>query len=292
MTPKTANRFVRCTACGRLHWGAFGAAGLLLSDPARGVLLQRRAWWVHNGGTWALPGGALEVGETVREAAAREAWEEADVEKSAFRALSASVLDHQVWRYTTVLGVADSSLEAKVANQESAEMRWVEPEAVADLPLHRDFAVSWPLLRAQLGRELVLVVDAANVVGSRPDGWWRDRHGAAERLRDRLVKPAELGLPDPVAGLGAGPEWTWWPRVVLVVEGQARGVPPVPAVHVVPAETDGDSKIVEVTASARVRPDDHVVVVTADRGLRDRVTALGASVIGPGALLRHLDRYA
>jgi 8-oxo-dGTP pyrophosphatase MutT (NUDIX family) len=289
VTPRTANRFVRCTTCGRLHWGAFGAAGLLLSDPARGVLLQRRAWWVHNGGTWALPGGALEVGETVRDAAAREAWEEADVAKSDFRALSASVLDHEVWRYTTVLGVAHSSLDARVANQESAEVRWVEPDAVADLPLHRDFAGSWPLLRAQIGRELVLVVDGANVVGSRPDGWWRDRRGAAERLRDRLVKPAESGIPDAVAGIGAGPEWTWWPRVVLVVEGQARGVEPVPGVQVVSAETDGDSKIVEVTASARTRPDDHVVVVTADRELRGRVTDLGASVMGPGTLLRHLD---
>ena len=32
----------------------------------------------------------------------------------------------------------------------------------------------------------VLVVDGANVVGSRPDGWWRDRPGAARRLAEEL----------------------------------------------------------------------------------------------------------
>ena len=283
----TANRFVRCS-CGRQHWGAFGAAGLLLCDPRRGVLLQQRAWWVHNGGTWALPGGALEAGETVPEAAAREAWEEAAIPASAFRAMSASVLDHGEWQYTTVLGLADSALQAQVANEESAEMRWVPPDEVAALDLHRDFAAAWPVLREQLGRELVLVVDAANVMGSRPDGWWRDRRGAAERLRDQLTAPAERGLRDDVAGIGAGPAWSWWPRVVLVVEGKARGVEPIAGVEVVAAETDGDSKIVEVTAAARQRPDDHVVVVTADRELRGRVGELGARVLGPGTLLREL----
>nr|WP_211226792.1 NUDIX domain-containing protein [Amycolatopsis benzoatilytica] len=284
----TANRFVRCS-CGRQHWGTYGAAGLLLCDPRRGVLLQRRAWWVHNGRTWALPGGALEARESVRDAAAREAWEEAAIPSSAFQARSASVLDHGVWRYTTVLGVADSAVQAQVANAESAEMRWVPLDEVAGLELHRDFAAAWPGLREQLGRELVLVVDAANVMGSRPDGWWRDRHGAAERLRDQLTGPAARGLRDDVVGLGTGSTWSWWPRVVLVVEGKARGVEPVPGVEVVPAETDGDSKIVEVAAAARQRPDDHVVVVTADRELRGRVADLGARVLGPGALLRELN---
>lgn len=288
VTPKTANRFVRCS-CGRLHWGALGAAGLLLCDPVRGVLLQRRAWWVHNGSTWALPGGALEIGETVREAAAREAWEEADVPSSAFRATSAFVLDHGAWQYTTVLGLTGSDLEARVANEESAELRWIPPGEVPDLELHRDFAEVWPALRAQLGRELVLVVDAANVMGSRPDGWWRDRRGAAERLRDQLAGLAVEGLDDAVTGVGAGPQWRWWPRVVLVVEGKARGVSTIPGVEVVSAETDGDSKIVGVTAGARARTTDHVVVATADRELRGRVSALGAGVLGPGALLRELS---
>src|SRR6266540_35998 len=181
MSHPSASVFVRCS-CGRAHWGRYGAAGLLLFDPARGVLLQRRAWWVHNGRTWALPGGAIEAGETFLEAAAREAHEEVAVSAGAFRALSASVADHGEWSYTTVLAFADGPVGERVANTESAEVRWVDPDDVAGYRLHRDFAAAWPSLRPKLGRDLVLVVDAANVVGSRPDGWWRDRHGAAERL--------------------------------------------------------------------------------------------------------------
>ncbi|PJE93851.1 NTP pyrophosphohydrolase [Streptomyces carminius] len=111
----------------------------------------------------------------------------------------------------------------------------------------------------------LLVVDAANVVGSVPDGWWRDRHGAAERLRDRLVSRAEHGE--------HGEE------IVLVVEGAARGVASVPGVRVVPAPGSGDDAIVAVVAAEG--PGRRCVVVTADRGLRARVTALGAEVTGP-----------
>lgn len=127
----------------------------------------------------------------------------------------------------------------------------------------------------------LLVVDAANVVGSRPDGWWRDRHGAAERLRDQLARLATHGLPDP-----DDPAWTWWPRVILVVEGKARGVQPVDGVEVVAAEHDGDSKIVEVVREQQGR----VLVATADRELRGRVTELGAAILGPGTLRTRLDR--
>ncbi|ADJ44249.1 NTP pyrophosphohydrolase [Amycolatopsis mediterranei S699] len=279
MSHLSASVFVRCS-CGHLHWGRYGAAGLLLVDPARGVLLQRRAWWVHHGRTWALPGGAIEAGETAVGAAAREAFEEASVPADAFRAVAASVVDHGDWSYTTVLALADGA-EARVANTESAEVRWVDPDDVPGYPLHRDFAAAWPDLRERVGQELVLVVDAANVVGSRPDGWWRDRHGAAERLRDQLAKLAEAGVPDP-----DDPAVTWWPRIVLVVEGKAKHVTGTPGVEVVAADTDGDSKIVEVVAQQKAR----VLVATADRELKRRVEALGASIIGPGTLRTQLDR--
>ncbi|MFD5656154.1 PIN domain-containing protein [Streptomyces hirsutus] len=112
---------------------------------------------------------------------------------------------------------------------------------------------------------LLVIVDAANVVGSVPDGWWRDRRGAAERLRDRL---AERRLPG-----RTGPA-----EIVLVVEGAARGVESVPGVRVESAPGSGDDHMVGLVAGAGERP---VLVVTADRELRRRVTALGATVAGP-----------
>ncbi|MGW5523771.1 hypothetical protein [Gordonia sp. NPDC003950] len=119
----------------------------------------------------------------------------------------------------------------------------------------------------------VLVVDAANVVGSVPDGWWRDRRGATERLRDALEPVAVTGL----AGL-AGPL-----HVVLVAEGRARGIHSTEDVEVVDASGSGDDAIVDVV---RGHPGAAVTVVTADRELRTRVAQLGASVIGPSAVPR------
>ncbi|WKK25305.1 NTP pyrophosphohydrolase [Streptomyces olivoreticuli] len=128
----------------------------------------------------------------------------------------------------------------------------------------------------------LLVVDGANVVGSVPDGWWRDRRGAAERLRDRLVAHAAEGGG---AGLPPGavePPLTSPPEIVLVVEGAARGVAPVPGVRVAEAAGSGDDRIVQVVADRA--PGRRCVVVTADRGLRERVKALGAEVTGPRAV--------
>lgn len=110
----------------------------------------------------------------------------------------------------------------------------------------------------------LLIVDGANVVGSVPDGWWRDRRGAAERLRDRLAER------------DGGEE------IVLVVEGAARGVESVPGVRVDPAPGSGDDRIVELVA-ARAEPGG-CVVVTADRELRERVRAHGARCVGPRAV--------
>ncbi|GHG46003.1 NTP pyrophosphohydrolase [Streptomyces griseocarneus] len=121
----------------------------------------------------------------------------------------------------------------------------------------------------------LLVVDAANVVGSVPDGWWRDRPGAARRLRDALVAYAESGLP-PAA---IDPPLPGPLEVVLVVEGAARGVEPVPGVRVTAADGSGDDRVVEVVAGREAGR--RCVVVTADRRLRERVGALGAEVTGP-----------
>lgn len=115
----------------------------------------------------------------------------------------------------------------------------------------------------------LLIVDAANVVGSVPDGWWRDRRAATERLRDSLAVYAEGGVP----GLLPGPL-----DIVLVVEGQARDVGPVEGVRVVAAPGSGDDTITDL---AREAADRRVVVVTADRALRERVADYGAQCVGP-----------
>lgn len=123
-----------------------------------------------------------------------------------------------------------------------------------------------------MGTDPLLLVDAANVVGSRPDGWWRDRFAATARLRDRLAPIARTGLP----GLAAPIE------VVLVVEGAARRLPGVSGVRVVPAAGSADDAIVALVRAEAVGRS--CVVVTADRELRSRVAALGAEVRGPRAL--------
>jgi len=116
----------------------------------------------------------------------------------------------------------------------------------------------------------VLVVDGANVVGSRPDGWWKDRSGAARRLHEKLLV-ADLPYDD----------------VVLVLEGDAKkGVREgddhdVRTVH---ARRDGDSAIVSLTNQA-IGDGEQVTVITADRVLRGAVENLGARAMSPSWLL-------
>ncbi|MGC5258775.1 hypothetical protein ACPXCG_20740 [Gordonia sp. DT218] len=117
----------------------------------------------------------------------------------------------------------------------------------------------------------VIIVDAANVVGSVPDGWWRDRRGATERLRDRLSGLGAAGMTDV-----DGPV-----EVVMIVEGQARQVASSATVTTISAAGSGDDRIVEFVAD---HPDRRRIVVTADRELRRRVQALGAEILGPSAL--------
>jgi hypothetical protein len=120
---------------------------------------------------------------------------------------------------------------------------------------------------------VLLLVDAANVVGSRPDGWWRDRAGAAARLVPQLG--AVLGTT--VAGRAVD-------EVVVVLEGRARAGAAAGgdgSVHVVHATGSGDDALVE-------RCREGVLLVTADRALADRARAAGAEVVGPNALLAAL----
>ncbi|AZG44694.1 PIN domain-containing protein [Gordonia insulae] len=120
----------------------------------------------------------------------------------------------------------------------------------------------------------LIIVDAANVVGSVPDGWWRDRRGATERLRDQRSGLHAEGID----GVGGPVE------VVMIVEGRARGVSSSPTVSTIAATGSGDDRIVEVVAA---HPGRRRIVVTADRELRRRVRESGAEVAGPSTVRRH-----
>jgi hypothetical protein len=131
--------------------------------------------------------------------------------------------------------------------------------------------------------DVVLLVDIANVMGSRPDGWWRDRAAAATRLLNGLepLNGAEITGPDELGTVRIT-------EVRAVLEGAAKRAEGPEAVLVVRAERDGDSEIVEeasqLTASGKIP-----LVVTADRGLRRRLPER-ALVVGPGWLNRLLGR--
>ncbi|MBA3488301.1 MAG: NTP pyrophosphohydrolase [Longispora sp.] len=120
----------------------------------------------------------------------------------------------------------------------------------------------------------LLIVDAANVVGSVPDGWWRDRAGATARLRDTLRDLAAEGLPAEKISPPLD--------IVLVVEGAARGIRAIPTVGVVSASGSGDDSIVDLVRAEA--PNRTCIVVTADRQLRERVEALGGRALGPKAV--------
>lgn len=133
-------------------------------------------------------------------------------------------------------------------------------------------ALLWPT-REPLG---VLVIDAANVIGSRPTGWWRDRAGAAHKFVDQNREAARDGrLPLPA---------------VVVLEGDARAgaaETDIDGVRIVHAAKGGDDALVAQVAAAGVAAAD-VIVVTADRGLRERARELGAEVVGPSWLYDRL----
>jgi hypothetical protein len=133
-----------------------------------------------------------------------------------------------------------------------------------------------------------VVVDVANVMGARADGWWRDRAGAALRLSRSVTALAERGVPASRMPSGWGSPVGW----VLVLEGQARAaaasltdVPP--QVRVVTAAGSGDDAIVAEVASLEAAGAPSLVV-TADRELRRRCVAIGAGVAGPGWLIELL----
>ena len=116
------------------------------------------------------------------------------------------------------------------------------------------------------------MIDAANVIGSRPTGWWRDRAGATRAFTERVRATVTAGR--------------LTPPVTIVVEGRSRaGVDAADydGVAVVHAPGAGDD-----TIAAIAEANGDVIVVTADRDLGDRVRAVNARVVGPSWLLDRL----
>jgi 8-oxo-dGTP diphosphatase len=139
-------------SCGNRHWGRFGAAGLLavdLNSPAS-VLLQLRAEWSHNGGTWGVPGGARDSHETAQEAALREAHEELGLAPELVEVVGDYADDHGTWRYDTILARADRTTISLTHNHETSDAQWIAFTEVESLPLHPAFGAAWPTLRPML----------------------------------------------------------------------------------------------------------------------------------------------
>lgn len=159
------------TSSGRRYWGRYGAAGLLLVSDGTGrdsapvgprphVLLQLRACWTHHGGTWGMPGGAVDSHEHVVQGALREAYEETGLDPSSVQVLGSRVTaTHGPWSYTVVLGRRDPAAadqHPSATTAESDDVRWVPLDDVASLPLHPGMGASWPSLHAWV-REAGLV---------------------------------------------------------------------------------------------------------------------------------------
>ncbi|SDL30676.1 ADP-ribose pyrophosphatase YjhB, NUDIX family [Nonomuraea maritima] len=281
MAARDGDGWAEC-AQGHRHWGVHGASGLLaVHHDALGVphvLMQKRSWWSHHGGTWGLPGGARDSHEDAVAGALREAREEAALRAEELRVQGVYLDDHGGWTFETVIAASAELLAAAPANSESTEMRWLPLPEIARLRLHPGFAATWQQVQGAIRPETI-VLDVANIVGARAErGWWSDRLGAATRL---LHDVAGLRLEHPVLS-------RWYPRIVAVVEGAARSAPDVPGIQVAAATGSGDDAIVDVVR--RAEPWERVLVVTADRALRQRVGELGAETAGPKWLLSRLRR--
>jgi 8-oxo-dGTP diphosphatase len=286
MAEGDGNGWADC-AQGHRHWGKHGAAGLLAASPGpdgqASVLLIRRASWTQHAGTWGPPGGARDSHESAARAALREAAEECAVPPGAARIHGVLDDDHGGWSYQTLIAAADAAFGVLAASAEAPEVAWVPADRVGSLPLHPGFAVTWPVIREALD-PVTIIVDGANVMGARADGWWRDRAGAAARLYGALTGLARRGLTE-LPGLPAGTLDRWFPQYVLVLEGQAKAaapdLPDTDGVRVVAAPGSGDDTIAELAGSLHGQR----IVVTADRELRRRSQAAGAAVTGPRWLL-------
>lgn len=133
-------------ADGTARWGRFGAAGALLrhtlgDDVA--FFLALRSMHCHRGGTWAIPGGAMDEGETPLEAALREFAEEVGPLNSSFQVAELHEDDHGGWSYWTVLIDVDERFDPPpVHSWETDDARWIRAHEVHDMDLFPEFGAT------------------------------------------------------------------------------------------------------------------------------------------------------
>ena len=310
---RSGNGWVTCEQ-GHQHWGLFGAAGVLAYAPdpedqaGSLVLLQHRARWSHQGGTWALPGGAMDSDETPAEAALREADEECMLDPKLVVPRGMYSEEHGSWAYHTILAQAAAPFRVYSDAYESDEVEWLQAGQVDQRDLHPGFAASWPVLRAAL-LPLTVVVDGAGIVTARPgpDGT-AEPADAARQLRARLTGLTRVGiaaLPDALALPALA---RWYPDYVLVLDGaggsaadlstgrragRAGGtarfswnepmVVRTAEVRIVPAadRAQADDALADLAGTTRGRR-----LVISDRpGVRDRAAAAGAGIASSTWLL-------
>lgn len=137
----TGDGWVECR-CGRTHWGKAGAAGLMLmrfdsNGKVSEIVLQHRALWSAEGGTWGTPGGAIDLGETPTEGALREAKEEANINKDQIVVLDSITRDHKDWSFTTVLAMEkhNETVIPQLVDQESLDVKWVKVDEIPNIEL-------------------------------------------------------------------------------------------------------------------------------------------------------------
>lgn len=151
-----ADAFIACS-CGGCHWGLNGAGGVLAFRRGRGgveVLAQLRSARTHTGGTWSVPGGAVEWGESPVDGAVREFAEETQIGAEDLEILGTHADDHGDWAYTTVIARCEGA--EPVPDYESVQLTWTALDGLpggpglASAPLHPGFAAALPALREKI----------------------------------------------------------------------------------------------------------------------------------------------
>ena len=146
--------------CGRKHWGTNGASGVLLARRSEQtgevthVVMQHRAVWSAEGGTWGIPGGATADGESPIEGALRESYEEANITPEDIDVVGSYCEDHGPWAYTTVFAFEKPGhrVEPKANDDESMEIEWVPIEEVPNRKLLTAMRTDWPNFAARLAQ--------------------------------------------------------------------------------------------------------------------------------------------